>query len=302
MNETKYIWQNGKIVKWKDAKVHVLSHGLHYGTSVFEGIRLYKIGKNKSAIFRLDEHIDRLFYSAKVLEMKIPYSKKDFKKAIIETCAVNKVPEGYIRPIIFYGYGKMSLHPFGADLEIAIALWPWGSYLSKETIDIMTSKIMRNHPNSLIPDAKVSGHYVNSILSTLEITKAGFDEAILLDYKGNVAEGPGENIFYVKNKKIFTVKTGNILPGITRDSVIIICKKELGIDVIEKDIKLKDLSSAEELFFTGTAAEIQPIASIDRKKINNGKIGETTKKIQTLYMDIVHGNNPKYNKWLSEVK
>lgn len=128
----------------------------------------------------------------------------------------------------------MSLHPFGADLEIAIALWPWGSYLSKETIDIMTSKIMRNHPNSLIPDAKVSGHYVNSILSTLEIAKAGFDEAILLDYKGNVAEGPGENIFYVKNKKIFTVKTGNILPGITRDSVIIICKKELGIDVIKR--------------------------------------------------------------------
>jgi len=288
------------MVKWEDAKIHVLSHGLHYGTSVFEGIRYYKTGKN-SSVFRLQEHLERLFYSAERLEMVLPYSLKEMKKAVVETCRVNEEREGYIRPIIFYGYGKMGLNPAGMNINVAIAVWPWGAYLSKDKIKVMTSSFMRIHPKSLATDAKISGHYVNSVMSSLEMSRLGFDEALLLDYDKNVAEGPGENIFCIKKGVLYTVKLGNILAGITRNSIIRIAREDMGMEVVEKNLKLKDLYESDEAFFTGTAAEIQPIESIDDKVIGNGDIGKYTKKLQQKFSQVVHGENAKYNKWLTPI-
>ncbi len=299
MEKTKFIWINGKFVKWENAKIHILSHALHYGSGVFEGIRCYKTNKGP-AIFRLNEHIDRLFNSAKFLKIKIPFNKNQIKKAIIELIKINKVDECYIRPIVFYGYGKMGLNPQGAEINCAIAVWPWGKYL-KDKVKVKISKFIRLHPKSIISEAKVCGYYINSIFATLDAKENNFDEALLLDYRGYVAEGPGENIFIVKNKIIYTPKLGNILPGITRDSVIRIAK-DLNFKVVEKDITVNELKNCDEAFFTGTAAEITPIIQIDNKLINKGKEGEITKILKDKFQKIVHGEDNNYKNWLTYVK
>ncbi|MGC8981458.1 MAG: branched-chain amino acid transaminase [Minisyncoccia bacterium] len=299
MEKTKFIWMNGKFVKWEDAKIHILSHALHYGSGVFEGIRCYKTNRGP-AIFRLNEHIDRLFNSAKFLKIKIPFNKNQIKKAIIELIKINKVDECYIRPIVFYGYGKMGLNPKGAEINCAIAIWPWGKYL-KDKVKVKISKFIRLHPKSIISEAKICGYYVNSIFASLDAKDSNFDEALLLDYRGYIAEGPGENIFIVKNKIICTPKLGNILPGITRDSIIRIAK-DLKFKVIEKDISIKELKNCDEAFFTGTAAEVTPIFKIDNKLINRGEIGEITKILKEKFHKIVYGEEPKYKNWLTYVR
>jgi branched-chain amino acid aminotransferase len=299
MEKTKYIWFNGKFLRWGQAKIHILTHALHYGSGVFEGIRCYRT-QNGPAVFRLKEHIERLYNSAKFLEMKIPFSKKEFQKAILKLIKLNKIEECYIRPIVFYGYGKMGLNPKGADIDCAVILWPWGKYL-KDKVKVKISKFIRLHPQSVISSAKVCGYYVNSIFATFDAEKDRFDESILLDYRGFVAEGPGENIFIVKNKKLLTPKLGSILPGITRDSIIKIAQ-DLKIKVIEKDISVKELKDCDEAFFTGTAAEITPICQIDKKIINKGEIGEITKILQEKFYQIVHGEDKEYKKWLVYVR
>ena len=297
---TEKIWLNGRMVPWQNANVHVLSHALHYGSGVFEGIRFYKTSAGP-AIFRLKEHVARLFYSAKTLDMKIPFSRKEVVEAIQKTVRVNKIPSGYIRPLAFFDYGKMGLNPTGAKVSLAIACWPWGSYLGGKPIRVKTSKRIRLHPDSVVTDAKVCGHYVNSILASLEIQKAKFDEALFLDYKGNVAEGPGENIFFLKKGVLHTPRLGSILAGITRD-VIVQIAADFGVRTKEGNYKLRDFYAADEVFFTGTAAEVQPIASIDSKKIKNGKAGEFTTKLRETFLSAVAGEIPKYKKWLTVVK
>lgn len=299
MEKVKYIWFNGNLAKWDNAKIHVLSHALHYGSGVFEGIRLYKTTKGP-AIFRLNDHLKRLFASAKALDLKIPYSIKELEKSIVELVKVNKIEEGYIRPIIFYGYGKMGLNPKGAEVNVIIAIWKWGKYL-KEKVKVKISKFIRLHPNSVISTAKVCGYYVNSIFATLDAEKDGYDEAILLDYKGYVAEGPGENIFIVKNNQLYTPKPGSILLGITRDTVIKIAR-DLGIKVKEKNISVNELLNADEAFFTGTAAEITPIFKINQTLINKGKIGPIASKIKEIYEKITKAELKEYNHWLTFVK
>ncbi len=298
-NKTEKIWMDGEFVNWDDAKIHVLTHTLHYGAGVFEGIRFYET-ENGPAVFRLKEHVDRLFKSAEPLTMKIPFSKEEIAEAVKETVKINKVDAGYIRPICFFGYGKMGLNPAGAPVNCSIAVWPWGSYLGDDAVKVKTSKYIRIHPKSLIADAKICGHYVNSILASVEAKEAGFDECLLLDYNGNIAEGPGENIFCVKGGEIYTPKLGTILPGITRSSIMQIAKDE-GIKIGEKDLTLDDLKNADELFFTGTAAEVTAIGQLDGKKIRNGEIGPITSKLKAIFMDAVHGKNKKYEKWLSYV-
>jgi branched-chain amino acid aminotransferase len=299
MEKTKYIWFNGKFVRWQQAKIHILTHALHYGSGVFEGIRCYKT-KNGPAVFRLKEHIERLFNSAKFLEMKIPFSKKEIQKAILELIKLNKVEECYIRPIVFYGHGKMGLNPKGAEINCAVILWPWGKYL-KDKVKVKISKFIRLHPQSVVSSAKVCGYYVNSIFATFDAEKDKFDESILLDYRGFVAEGSAENIFIVKNKKLLTPKLGSILPGITRDSIIKIAK-DIKIEIIERDISVKELKNCDEAFFTGTAAEITPIYQINKKIINKGEIGEITKILQEKFYQIVHGGYKKYKNWLTYVR
>ncbi len=299
MDETEFIWMDGKLVPWKEAKVHVLTHTLHYGAGVFEGIRCYETGKGP-AVFRLKEHIDRLYYSAGTLKMKIPYSKEEFIKAVKETIKVNKLKAGYIRPICFFGYGKMGLDPKGAPVNCSIAAWPWGKYLGEGAVKVKTSKYVRIHPKSTAADAKICGHYVNSIFASVEAKDAGYNEALLLDYKGDVSEGPGENLFIIKGGKLITPKLGTILKGITRASIMQLAKDQ-GISVEEKTVTLEDVYGADEAFFTGTAAEVTGIESLDDKKIGDKAPGPITTKLRDLFMDIVHGKNEKYKDWLDFV-
>ncbi len=297
MKELKKIWIDGKFVDWQEAKIHILTPTMHYGGGVFEGIRAYRTNKG-AAVFRLSEHIDRLFYSASVLEMEMPFSKEEIKQAILETIRINNIDECYIRPIIFFGYGEMGLNPSKAPVRTAIAVWPWGAYLGKDVVSAKISKYMRLHPRSIVSDAKICGYYANSILASLEVRKAGFDEALLLDYQGNVAEGPGENIFIVKNNKLFTPSTGAILPGITRSSVMEIAKNN-GIEIEEKTITADELKSADEAFFSGTAVEICSIGKIDDTLIGSGKSGKITQKIKEAYTRAAEGSEEKYLKWLT---
>jgi len=299
MEETEFIWMDGKLVKWKEAKVHVLCHTFHYGGGVFEGERFYETDKGP-AVFRLKDHTDRLFRSAEAFEMEIPFSKEEINKAVLETIKVNKINAGYIRPIIYFGYGKMGLNPKGAPVNVSIAVWPWGTYLGEEAIKVKIPKIIRTHPGTTDPNAKITGNYANSIFASLEIKREGYDEALLLDYKGNIAEGPGENLFLVKDGKLFTPTLGNVLPGITRRSVIQITKDE-GIEVEEKIITVDEVKNADELFFTGTAAEVTAIKQVDDTTIGNGEIGPITEKVKQIYLDVVHGKNKKYQHWLTYV-
>ncbi|MBU0727382.1 branched-chain amino acid transaminase, partial [Patescibacteria group bacterium] len=266
---------------------------------IFEGIRFYST-PDGPAIFRLQDHIKRFFYSATPINLKMPYTQKELCDVIVKLLKKNNVKNGYIRPLGYYGYGKMGLCPLGAPVNVAILALSFSSYLGGQAIKVKTSKYMRLHPDSTIVDAKVTGHYANSIIASLEIHKAGFDEALFLDYKGNVAEGPGENIFIVKNGILYTPPSDNILPGFTRDAIMALARDN-GYKVIEKNLKLKDIYSADEAFLSGTAAEITAIGSLDNKKIGDEKMGPITAELKKEYLKIVKGKNPKYKKWLTYV-
>lgn len=293
---TKFVWLDGKFVRGEKATIPLLTHSLHYGSAVFEGIRFYNT-KDGPAVFRLNDHIKRLFYSAKIMGMKIPYTEKEVYEATLKLIIKNRITSGYIRPIVFYG-SKMGLDPRGADVRIAIACWPWGKYLDKEVVRVKISPLMRIHPKSSIMGAKISGHYANSILATIDAKKKGYDEALLLDYRGNIAEGPGENIFFVKGKTIVTPPVDSILPGITRDTIKTLAR-DLGYKIVEKNIKPSDIGKFDEAFFTGTAAEITAIGKIDTTKVGAGHEGVVTKNIRESYHRLVHGELSSHRNWLA---
>ena len=305
MEKTEKIWLDGKFVPWHEANVHVLTHTLHYGLGVFEGVRCYQIKNKKSAIFRLHEHVDRLFNSAIVLGIDIPFSQKEIFTAIQLVVRKNKLKECYIRPIVFLGHNQMGLNPNGVDVRVAIAAWPWGTYLGDEGISrgirVRISSFTRHHVNITMTRAKACGHYVNSILAKTEAVRDGYDEAILLDSQGYVSEGSGENIFLLSKGRLKTPALScSNLEGITRDSVFDIAK-HLKIEVEEGRITRDELYIADEVFLTGTAAEITPVREIDNRTIGNGKRGKATTRIQKMFFEIVHGNHAKFKKWLSEV-
>ena len=305
MEKTEKIWLDGKFVPWHEANVHVLTHTLHYGLGVFEGIRCYQTKNKKSAIFRLHEHVDRLFNSAIVLGIDIPFSQKEIFTAIQLVVRKNKLKECYIRPIVFLGHNQMGLNPNGVDVRVAIAAWPWGTYLGDEGISrgirVRISSFTRHHVNITMTRAKACGHYVNSILAKTEAVRDGYDEAILLDSQGYVSEGSGENIFLLSKGRLKTPALScSNLEGITRDSVFGIAK-HLKIEVEEGRITRDELYIADEVFLTGTAAEITPVREIDNRTIGNGKRGKTTTRIQKMFFEIVHGSHAKFKKWLSEV-
>ena len=300
MKSSKYIWKNGKFVKWEDAQTHVLSHTLHYSGGVFEGIRFYKTDQG-SAIFRLKEHTQRFFYSAKTIHMHLPYSQKEFMSEVAKTVKKNNLKTGYIRPLAYYGYGNLTVVPKNIPPETIIAAWEWGAYLEHSSVRVKISNFIRIHPASTVADAKLCGNYINSILAVLEAQKEGHDEALFLDHKGYIAEASGENFFLVKDKKIYTPELGSILPGITRSAIIELAR-DLGYKVIEKKLKPKDLKHATEAFFSGTAVEITPIASVDNIKFKFSEGGPITKHLKEEFLKIVTGKNPKYKKWLTYVK
>ncbi len=295
------IWLDGQLVNWDDANVHILTHSLHYGVAAFEGVRCYQGEDGRSAIFRHPEHTKRLFQSAGIYFMDIPYSQQQIMDATKETLKANGLKEAYIRPLVFIGDGVMGVHPGNNPIRTAIICWEWGAYLGDDGLSngirVKTSSFTRHHPNIMLTKAKVSGNYVNSIVSKMEVIKAGYDEALMLDAQGYVAEGSGENIFYVKNGVIYTPPLTSVLHGITRDTVIEIAK-EMGYEVHEQLFSRDCLYIADEVFFSGTAAEITPVREIDDRVIGDGKAGEVTKRIQTAYFDIVKGKNPNYSHYL----
>ncbi len=296
--KSKIVWHDGKFIPFKKAVVPLLTHSLHYGSGVFEGIRCYPTPKGP-AVFRLSGHIRRLLYSANAMLMEVKYKPAEIKKIVRQLIKKNGLKECYIRPIIYYGE-KMGLGLDGVPLHFAIAVWPWGKYLGKDVVDVKISRVMRIHPETSDTAAKISGHYINSTMASMEAKRSGFDEALLLDHKGNIAEGPGENIFFVRGRTLSTPPLGTILSGLTRACVLQIAR-DLGYKVEEKNVKPKDIKSYDEAFFTGTAAEVNAIGSINRKKIGNGKEGKVTRHIRETYSKAVHGEIPKYEKWLTYV-
>jgi len=302
VEQADYIWMNGEFVAWDDANVHVLSHGLHYGTGVFEGIRAYATDAGP-AIFRHREHYERLHQSASLYSMELPYSVEELQEATRELIRRNGQQSCYIRPLAFRGYGEMGLYAQGAPIETMIATWPWGAYLGEDGkrngIRAKVSSWRTLSPDSMIPHAKASGQYLNSILAKNETAQAGYDEAILLDHTGSVSEGSGENIFLVREGALLTPHHGSsILDGITRRCVIEIAR-DLGYTVVERDVARAELYMADEVFFTGTAAELVPVREIDHHPINSP--GEITKVIQTKFEDALHGRAEEYREWLDWV-
>jgi branched-chain amino acid aminotransferase len=304
MQESKYIWMNGTLVPWHDAKIHVLSHTLHYGDGAFEGIRVYKTELG-SAIFRLNEHLERLKYSANVVDISIPYSIKELADATILLLKENGLEQGYIRPLAIHGYGVMGVPPRNSPVDVILAAWPWGAYLPVESVDIKVSKYIRIHPRSTVADAKICGHYVNGVLAALELKGTKYHEALFLDESGLITEGPGENFFIVNNGKVTTPPLGKILAGITRSTVMGIID-DLGIPVEEREIPLQEALNSDEAFFTGTAAEVTSINSIDDMVIGSGGVGSVTARIKERYLDVVYGRcldrNPVYKSYLTFVK
>jgi len=290
---------DGKFVKWKDAKVHILTHAIHYGSAVFDGIHSYKTD-NGTAVFRLNDHIERLFHSANALSMKLKFTKQQLKNAIKKLIKINKVSDAYIRPVAYYGYGNIGVFPKDVPTNVAIITVPWEHYYSTN-LRIMTSKYARHSEKSAVFGTKLSGNYANSILAMYEVRKKEYDEALMLDLNGYVAEGPAENIFIVKNRTLITPNSRSALPGITRKSILEI-SRDIGIRAYEKKVTIKEVKSADELFFCGTATEIAPVVSIDNKKIGNGKAGKITLMIKNKYNDIVRGKDNKYKKWLTYVE
>jgi len=296
------IWMDGELIPWDEARVHILTHTLHYGLGVFEGIRCYVCHDGSSAIFRLGEHVDRLFDSAKIGGFQMPFSKEEIAEACKETLRANALKEGYIRPLAFISEGVMGVHPGDNPIRVAIITWPWGAYLGDEALQrgirIKTSSFTRHHVNVMMTKAKICGNYVNSVLAKREAVKMGYDEALMLDTEGYVSEASGENIFMVKDGIIKTTPLTSILAGITRDSVIQIAKVK-GWPVIEDRFTRDELYVAHEAFFTGTAAEVTPIREVDDRAIGTGGVGPVTKAIQTTFFDMVKGKLDEYRHWLS---
>jgi len=297
------IWYDGKLVPWREATTHVLTHTLHYGMGVFEGVRAYKTDKG-AAVFRLSAHTDRLFNSARILNMPMPYDKDILNDATLAVVRENKLDSAYIRPMCFYGSEGMGLRADNLKVHVIIAAWSWGAYLGEEGqkrgIRVRTSSYSRHHVNVSMCKAKANGHYINSMLALNEALAAGCDEALLLDTEGYVAEGSGENIFLVKNGALYTPELTSALDGITRDTIFVLAR-DLGIPVHEKRITRDEVYIADEAFFTGTAAEVTPIRELDRRPIGNGARGPITEKLQTLYFDVVHGRRPQFADWLTPV-
>jgi branched-chain amino acid aminotransferase len=302
------IWMDGKMVEWRDAKVHVLTHTLHYGCGAFEGVRAYNT-VNGTAVFRLEEHTERLFNSAKILRMHIPFSKQEIMDVQRDVVRANKLESCYIRPLVWIGDKKLGVSPKGNTIHLMVAAWAWGAYLGEEGlkkgIRVKTSSYTRHHVNITMTQAKAVSNYTNSILANMEVTDEGYDEALLLDSSGFVSEGAGENIFVVKNGVIFTPDlSAGALNGITRNTVLHIAQ-DLGIEVVQKRITRDEVYIADEAFFTGTAAEVTPIRELDRIPLGKdgyvGSRGPVTEKIQNAFFDIVNGRNPKYAHWLTKV-
>ena len=297
------IWFDGEMVDWRDAKIHVLTHTLHYGMGVFEGLRAYKAEKG-TAIFRLQAHTDRLFESAKIMNMDIPFDKETLNKAQLASVRENNLESGYIRPMCFYGSEGMGLRADNLKVHVMVAAWEWGAYLGQEALEngirIRKSTFVKNdsHPSMYL--AKANGNYINSMLALDEAMSKGYDEALLLDSKGNVAEGSGENIFMVKDGVLYTPTLAASLNGITRNTIIILAKEQ-GYEVVETTMKIEELYAADEVFFTGSAAEVTPIREIDNISIGNGSRGPITEKLQTMYFDLVHGRLDIHADWLNYV-
>ncbi|WP_242337996.1 MULTISPECIES: branched-chain amino acid transaminase [Anaeromyxobacter] len=296
------IWLDGKLVAFEDAKVHALTHALHYGMGVFEGIRAYRGADGRPAVFRLHEHVQRLFDSAHIVLMEIPYSVEQVEQACIETLKANKLDAGYLRPLAFFGAGAMGVGAVN-PVQVMVAAWPWGAYLSEEGlkrgIRAKVSSFTRMHVNVNLVRAKISGQYVNSFLATREAALSGFDEAILLDTEGYVAEGAGENIFIVKNGVLQTPPLSSpVLAGITRDSILRIAR-DLGIPVREEKFTRDTMYLADELFMTGTAAEVTPVREVDGRRIGRGEPGPVVKKVQETFFRAVRGEEPRYREWLT---
>ena len=298
-----FIWYDGKLVPWRDATTHVLTHSLHYGLAVFEGVRAYKTASG-TAIFRLKEHTDRLFNSAHIYRMPMPYDKATLIEAHKEVVRANKLDSCYLRPIAFYGSEKMGVSPRGAATHVSIAAWPWGAYLGEEGLEkgirVKTSSYSRHHVNVNMARAKFAGTYANSILANMEATEDGYDEALLLDVDGFVAEGAGENLFVIKDGVIYEPEIASALMGITRNTVITLAA-ELGYKVVSKRLTRDDIYIADEAFFTGTAAEVTPIRELDNRSIGAGCRGPITAKLQSLFFDVVNGKVPAHADWLSYV-
>ena len=298
------IWFNGELVEWRSATTHVLTHTLHYGMGVFEGVRAYET-PDGPAIFRLQDHTKRLFNSAKIVGMQLPFTEEQINRAHIDVVKANNLASCYFRPMAYYGSGKLGVAPKQDDVQVILAAWAWGAYLGEEGmrkgIRVRVSSFTRHHPNVTMIKAKANGNYMNSIMANTEATRDGYDEAILLDAQGYVAEGSGENIFTVRDGVLYTPALDVALDGITRRSVIAIAS-EMGLKVVEKRLTRDELYVADEVFFTGTAAEVTPIREIDGRQIGIGERGSITAEIQQRYFDIVQGKNPKYRDWLTYVK
>jgi branched-chain amino acid aminotransferase len=298
-----FIWYDGEMVPWRNATTHVLTHSLHYGLAVFEGVRAYKTDHG-TAIFRLEEHVNRLFNSAHIYQMKIPYDRETIKQACRDVVSRNELDSCYIRPLVFYGSEKMGVSPKGATVHVAIAAWSWGAYLGedaiKQGIRVKISSYARQHVNVTMPRAKVASTYANSILANAEALDNGYDEAILLDTDGFVAEGSGENIFIVKDGALHEPEIASALTGITRASIHTLAA-DMGIKVISRRLTRDDLYIADEAFFSGTAAEVTPIREVDRRVIGKGSRGPITEKLQKAFFDAANGHNPKYQQWLTKV-
>ena len=296
-----FIWQDGRLVPWREATTHVLTHSLHYGMSVFEGVRAYRTERG-TAIFRLEDHTDRLFNSAHIFQMAMPFDKATINEAHKEVLRANDLDAGYLRPIAFYGSEKMGVSPKGAKVHVVIAAWPWGAYLGEEGLErgirVKVSSYTRHHVNISMVRAKASGHYINSILANNEVTNEGYDEAMLLDPEGYVAEGAGENLFIVRKGKLFTPDLTSCLEGITRATVLRIAD-ELGLSVQEKRITRDEVYCCDEAFFTGTAAEVTPIRELDGRQIGIGRRGPVTAEIQAKYFDVVNGRSAQHDNWLA---
>jgi branched-chain amino acid aminotransferase len=297
------IWYDGKMVNWRDATTHVLTHTLHYGMGVFEGVRAYKTSSG-TAIFRLQDHTDRLFNSAHILQMKMPFSKQEIADAMCAAVRENKLESAYIRPMAFYGAEAMGIAAKTLSTHVIAAAWSWGAYMGDEAltkgIRVKTSSFSRHHVNITMCKAKANGNYMNSILAHQEAANDGYDEALLLDVDGFVAEGSGENVFIVRKGKLYTPDLTSALEGITRDTIVQLAG-ELGIEVIEKRITRDEVYCADEAFFTGTAAEVTPIRELDNRNIGTGTRGPITEKLQALYFDVVKGKSAKHAHWLTLV-
>jgi len=299
------IWMDGQMVDWRDAKIHVLTHTLHYGCGAFEGVRAYKGDNGVTSIFRLTEHTDRLFNSAKILRMTIPFTKEQVNQAQIDVIRANKLESGYLRPLTWVGDRKLGVSTKGNDIHLMVAAWPWGAYLGedgmKRGIRVKISSYTRHHVNITMTQAKAVSNYTNSILANMEATDDGYDEAMLLDASGFVSEGAGENLFVVKDGVVYTPDlSAGALNGITRNTVFHICK-DLGLEVVQKRITRDEVYISDEAFFTGTAAEVTPIRELDRIELGAGSRGPITEKIQSAFFDIVNGRNDKYAHWLTKV-